>query len=193
MPYLLKALSGERSGFDLEYLTASGQQAWALASVIPEKDAEGRANGVLAIVTDTTERERTRRDLAKSLREVSDIKAALDAHAIVAITDARGVITQVNNKFCSISQYSRSELIGQTHQLINSGHHPRTFFQDLWRTISRGQVWNGEVCNRAKDGSLYWVYTTIVPFIGEDGVPVQYGITWFNGDLIQLVMEAEEG
>jgi len=174
MPYLLKALSGERSGFDLEYLTASGQQAWALASVIPEKDAEGRANGVLAIVTDTTERERTRRDLAKSLREVSDIKAALDAHAIVAITDARGVITQVNNKFCSISQYSRSELIGQTHQLINSGHHPRTFFQDLWRTISRGQVWNGEVCNRAKDGSLYWVYTTIVPFIGEDGVPVQY-------------------
>lgn len=73
--------------------------------MIPEKDAEGRANGVLAILTDTTERERTRRDLAKSLREVSDIKAALDAHAIVAITDARGVITQVNNKFCSISQY----------------------------------------------------------------------------------------
>lgn len=174
LPHLIAALSGQRSDFDLEYHTDTGQQAWSLVNVIPEQAEGDTAGGVLAILTDTSERERTRRDLAKSLREVSDIKAALDAHAIVAITDAQGVITQVNNKFCSISQYSRSELIGKTHRLVNSGRHPRALFEELWHTISRGQVWNGELCNRAKDGSLYWVYTTIVPFIGEDGIPVQY-------------------
>ncbi|MEX8193305.1 putative bifunctional diguanylate cyclase/phosphodiesterase [Comamonas guangdongensis] len=112
--------------------------------------------------------------LALALKELKDLKAALNAHAIVAVTDARGVITQANEKFCEVSRYSRDELIGSTHRIVNSGTHPRSFFLQLWKTISSGQIWNGEICNRAKDGALYWVQTTIVPQLGPDGRPEQY-------------------
>ena len=112
--------------------------------------------------------------LQKSLKETSDYRYALNESSIVAITDQKGIIKQVNDNFCKISKYKREELIGQDHRMINSLYHPKEFIRDIWVTIANGKVWRGELKNKTKDGSYYWMDTTIVPFLDQSGKPYQY-------------------
>ncbi len=188
MPRINAILTDHLEGRTPEYrcehrlLRKDGTWAWVLDSGrVVERDERGGALRAMGVHVDISEAKRIEAELRDAtetaetaLREMNAIRTALDEHSILSITDRSGRITEVNNGFCRISGYSREELIGQDHRLLNSGVHPRSFWVNIWRTIAAGKAWRGEVCNRNRSGGLYWVDSTIVPYIGADGVIEKY-------------------
>jgi two-component system, sensor histidine kinase and response regulator len=155
-------------------VNADGKLTWLETNKTPLHDLDGNIIGILGTFEDVTEREEAQQKIKQALRKLTDFQDALTHSAIVCIMETTGIITYVNNRFCEISQYSLGELIGNTHQVVNSGYHSSEFWQYLWMTIAKGEIWQGEICERAKDGSYYWVNATIIPSLDDQNQPIQY-------------------
>ncbi len=160
--------------YDPKLIGQTGRKRWMQMTLYPLKNFNGNILEVILILQDVTQNKDAEERLRKSVKEISDYKYALDESSIIAITDQKGIIKYANENFCKISKYSVGELIGQDHRIINSSHHSKEFIRNLWVTIANGKIWKGELKNKAKDGTIYWVDTTIVPFLNEDGKPYQY-------------------
>jgi PAS domain S-box-containing protein len=172
---LNKAITeGKALQIEHQIRTRSGQTKNLTHKAFPIQDQSGNICRIEGILQDISEYKKTERDLFRSLKEIADYKFALDQSSIVAITDQKGIISYVNDNFCLISGYTKEELIGKDHRIINSGYHPKEFIRSIWTTIANGNVWRGELKNKAKNGSYYWVDTTIVPFLDDKRKPYQY-------------------
>ncbi len=170
-----KALTaGDSITTELVNYHKDGHPYWISMAITPIYDAQGQLECVIAVDNDITARKDLETWLRASLKDLADMRFALDQAAIVAITDPAGVIIEVNDLFCRISGYTQAELIGQTHRLLNSGYHDAAFWRELWETIRQGKVWRGEIRNRTKHGQFYWVAATIVPFLDPTGKPISY-------------------
>lgn len=160
LPSVQTAIDGEVANFSVVALPMDVARNMAFL-FLPEQRHEG-------------ERVQAIQELQCALDEVRKLEWALNEVSIVAVTDHEGVIQQVNDRFCELAKYTRDELVGNDHRIINSGHHSKEFMRSMWTTIQRGEVWKGEVTNRAKDGSLFVLDTAIVPFLDVQGRPFQY-------------------
>jgi PAS domain S-box-containing protein len=162
---VFKASRGIEDIYELTYIREDGSRFPAVVSVTALRDAQDAIIGYLLIGTDNT----ARKQAEEALRENYALLRTIHLHSIVSVTDRKGVIVDANEGFCKISGYSRNELLGQTHRVVNSGVQSAAFWADMWRTIAAGRSWRGEICNRTKEGSLYWVDSIIAPFMSEDG------------------------
>lgn len=175
---------------ELKNKAKDGTHYWVDTTIVPFLNELNKPYQYLAIRSDITSRKEAEENLEKTLKEISDYKYALDESSIVAITDQKGIIRYANHNFCKISKYSYEELIGQDHRIINSGYHPKDFIRNLWMTIANGKIWRGELKNKAKDGTFYWVDTTIIPFLNKLGKPYQY--VAIRADITQRKQAEEE-
>ena len=164
---------GRRQSFESRLRPADGSVRDVLVDLLPDL-REGRRVGFYSVLQDISQQKLVQSHLAAALREGEAFLHTLHTHAIVSMTDRRGTIVDVNHNFCAISQYGRDELIGQNHRIVNSGTHPSAFWLGMWTTITSGKPWRGEICNRARDGSLYWVDSMIAPVPGADGSVERY-------------------
>lgn len=170
----LGLLPNEISQSTIRVLAKDGTPYWVQSTIVPILDEKDQIIQYLSFEIDVSKIIVAEQKYEKAIEDLHNIENALSQSTVIAITNQKGVITSVNEKFCKLSQYSPDELIGQTHRIVNSGFHPKEFFKEMWRTIGTGKIWRGEVKNRAKDGSEYWVDTTIVPFLKDNGKPYQY-------------------
>jgi PAS domain S-box-containing protein len=191
--------------FDWMYVRADSQKRFYAEVLLNAFELNGQPT-VQAVVRDITYRKqmaeevlRAKMQAERALRESNALRAALDEHSLLSVANRSGKIIDVNTGFCRISGYSRDELLGRDHRILNSGIHSKQFWVDVWRTISSGRAWRGEVCNRRKDGSNYWVDSTIVPYLGNDGrvekyVSIRFDITQqkaIEADLVKAQIEAQ--
>jgi PAS domain S-box-containing protein len=158
---------------ELEIPLPSGNTRWILGKSAMIRDVHNKPR-MATFINDVTESKLASQEREAMLHELQNYKRILDMSALVSVTDPQGTIVHANDLFCQVAQYPREELIGQNHRIINSGHHSRAFFREMWQTISSGKLWRGEIRNKAKDGSYYWVDTTINPVFNEKGKLIQY-------------------
>ena len=176
-----RALSGNKVSVDRKVQHLNGKR-WYTVRYLPVSDDQGKIYSVAFVAEDITKNKKTEQALRGSYQNVSNFKNTLYNSALISATDLQGRIIEINDKFCEVSQYSRDELIGKPHSIINSGFHDTSFFRELWHTIQQGKIWRGDIRNRAKDGSYYWVDTYIHPIKDEEGrvdhyLSVRYLIT----------------
>jgi PAS domain S-box-containing protein len=179
--FVVKSCRGLPNEYEWTYLRKDQTRVPVWLSVTALKNAKGEFTGFLGMAVDISARKKAEAELVEArgtaeaaLHEVESQKAAMDLHAIVSATDLAGRILYANDNFCAISGFAREELIGKNHRIFNSGHHPASFCNEMWHTIARGKTWTGEVCNKAKDGSHYWVMATVVPFRDARGNVERY-------------------
>ena len=181
---------GQKQHLETKVINKKGELIDVDIAITVLKDDNGKILGSIGIMSDIRTRKRLTAMVDNSMKELADLKAALDEHAIVTILDREGKIIYANDQFCAVSKFPRAELIGQDYRIFNSNYQSKELIQNLWETISQGNIWRGEIKNITKEGDFYWVDTTIVPILGTGGRPHQY--IAINTDITARKKQEEE-